>query len=166
MSNTRKTTSLFGRLTEEALDNLVTKDLADFASHVETARTIWRKYPEWVEAPVFPEQLHAAFVEEEGHEPSDDCALAGEEALEPGHRETRREDAIKIAESWMERGRAPRGLRLSPEETAQHDAEFLSNLGISLTKASLSSPPALRLVGRKDIAEKDNGAPDPGTRGA
>ncbi len=38
-------------------------DLAEFAFHVETARSIYRKFPELVTASEFPEHLRAAFVE-------------------------------------------------------------------------------------------------------
>ncbi len=84
-------------MVEDALDLLTTMDLAMFADHVETARTIWRKFPELVESPVFPEQLRAAYAKERGEEPSDDCGLGGEEALEPGYRENQTARAIEIA---------------------------------------------------------------------
>ena len=41
-------------MVEDALDLLTTMDLAMFADHVETARTIWRKFPELVDLPSFP----------------------------------------------------------------------------------------------------------------
>jgi hypothetical protein len=62
---------------------------------------MWRKFPELVEAPEFPEQLRNAFVEENEIEPDDDCDL-DEEVLEPGHRDSLLPDAVKTAKHWME----------------------------------------------------------------
>jgi hypothetical protein len=91
-------------LIQEALDRLMTTDLAEFASHLELSRSMWRKFPELVEAPGFPEHLRAALVEERGDEPDDDANVS-EEAIEPGHRESLRAAAVQIARGWMQRGR-------------------------------------------------------------
>jgi hypothetical protein len=117
-------------LIQEALDSLMAADLAQFASNVETARAMLRKFPEFVTAPEFPEDLRNAFVQEQGREP-DDAGDLGEDVLDPSHRESRLPDAIEIAQSWAARGRLPI-IRLSPDVAALHDAQFLSDLGISL----------------------------------
>jgi hypothetical protein len=55
--------------TEERLQG----HMEEFASHLDTARTIWRRYPELVEAPEFPDQFRAAFEEKtDGAEPGAD----------------------------------------------------------------------------------------------
>ena len=107
-------------LIQEALNSLVQSDLAQFANNLETARSIWRKCREFVEAPKFPEQLRAAFVEENHYEPDDDCLLMGEEVLEAGHRESLLPNAVNVARCWMHNRR---------EEDS--DAKFLGALGIS-----------------------------------
>jgi hypothetical protein len=107
-------------LVEKALTAYINSGLHDFTSNLETARTMWRKYRELVEAPGYPEQLRAAFVEEAGHEPDDDCGIAGDEIFEPGWPENLRPRAIKTARVWMQK------------ESEQHqDAEFLGELGIA-----------------------------------
>jgi hypothetical protein len=94
-------------------------DLAGFCSNLETARAMWRKYRELVEAPGYPEQLRAAFVAENGQEPSDDCGISGEEYLEPGWPENLLPQAVEAARGWMQKER---------EEDA--DANFLGEIGI------------------------------------
>lgn len=94
-------------LVEKALDKLFISDLADFADHLETARTVWRRYKDLVECPEFPEKLRAAFLQERGWEPSDDCVIFGEKALKPGHRESQRGLAVEIARAWALSEKSP-----------------------------------------------------------
>lgn len=116
-------------LVEHALDGLMRMQLESFASSLETARSMWRRFREMVEAPEFPEHLRSAFMTGTGQEPDDECAFDGEEALEPGFRESLLPDAVEVASNWVHNGVHP-VLRLSPERAAQHDAKFLSDLGI------------------------------------
>jgi hypothetical protein len=109
-------------LIQEALDKWINSGLHDFASNLETARTMWRKWPEVVEAPKFPEQFRAAYVEETGREPDDDCGIAGEEVFETGWPENLRPDAIRTARVWMDRERAE-------EDVA--DTKFLGEMGVT-----------------------------------
>ena len=88
-------------MVEEALHFITQMDRANFADHLETARTMWRRFRDLVEAPEFPEPFRAAFVAEQEYEPSDDCALAGIEAMEPNYRENQAARAIELARSSM-----------------------------------------------------------------
>lgn len=119
--NTRLVTEPPDELIKKALDRLMNLDLAEFAFHLETARSIYRKFPELVTASEFPEHLRVAFVEEYDREPSEDCDMCGEEALEPGHRDSLLSDAVEIARKWIQR---------ECEET--RDAKFLRRLGIAV----------------------------------
>lgn len=78
---------------DKVLNDLVTDDLASFADLIETARVAWRRFPQFVEAAEFPPQLREMYVEVYGCEPSDECGLAGEEALDPSYRERLRSKA-------------------------------------------------------------------------
>jgi hypothetical protein len=89
-------------LIQKALDHSMSCDLYDFADTLETARSMWRKFPELVEAPEFPEQLRAAFVKEVGKEPDDACHLAGEGVLDAGYRESLLPRALEMARRWNE----------------------------------------------------------------
>jgi len=90
-------------LVREALDGLVESELARFAIHLQTARTLWRQHRDLVEAAQFPEHLRAAFIAECGNDPDedDDCnygqcdpVVAREEKLPSAH---------EVARAWMER---------------------------------------------------------------
>jgi hypothetical protein len=50
-------------------------EVIQFAMNLETAQAMFRRYPELVCAPDFPEHLRRAFVDETGFEPSVDCNL-------------------------------------------------------------------------------------------
>jgi hypothetical protein len=93
-------------LVQRALHAFIRKDLADFACSLETAREMWSKFPELVVAPVIPEQLRAAYVEEWGHEPDGSCESAGIDVFEPGHREKQLPHAIEVARGWMQQERS------------------------------------------------------------
>ena len=56
---------------EDYLERWVRYQLAAFTNHLEIARFFWRHYRELVEAPEFPEQLRAAYLEVNGREPED-----------------------------------------------------------------------------------------------
>jgi len=53
--------------------------LGEFAEHLDTARMLWRRYPELVEASEFPERFLPS-LRECGYEPGG-CELAGEDIL-------------------------------------------------------------------------------------
>jgi hypothetical protein len=106
-------------LVQKSLTAYTNRGLYDFALNLETARTMWRKWREFVEAPEFPEQLLAAFVEEEDRQPDDDCGIAGDEIFEPGWPENLRPSAIQTARVWMQQAREEDG-----------DAKFLGEMGI------------------------------------
>ena len=93
---------------QEALDVLLRNELADFASSLETARTMWRRYPALVEGHGFPENLREALVAEWEDEPSDDCELSGEPCITDEMRERARPLAEDIARSWAAQGHTPR----------------------------------------------------------
>jgi hypothetical protein len=117
-------------LIQTALNEIVRRELEDFAANLEIARSVWRRFREMVEAPEFPEQLRVAYVEGRDEEPDDECGLGGEDALEPGYRESRLPDAVATAAFWTKNGIRPR-IRLSREQQAQYDAKFLNDFGIS-----------------------------------
>lgn len=54
-----------------AIDNLESSK-EEFATHLETARALWRKYPALVEAPEFPAQFIESFRKLEHREPGVD----------------------------------------------------------------------------------------------
>jgi len=53
--------------------------LGEFAEHLDTARMLWRRYPELVEASEFPERFLPS-LRERGYAPGG-CELAGEDIL-------------------------------------------------------------------------------------
>jgi hypothetical protein len=85
-------------LVEKALDCYAQIDRAEFASNLETARCMWRRHRDMVEAPSFPEPFLAALIEDTGHEPSDDCLR--EDALQTDHRERQLPMALETARGW------------------------------------------------------------------
>jgi len=132
-------------LIQKALDLLILSNLSSFASDVEAARSMWRRFPELIEAPEFPEQLRAAFVEAHaGAQPDDACELSGEEVLKPNYCESLLPEAVDVARHWIvewkrcggqpvEGGRlCARIVDMITKVVASHeDAKFLSELGIS-----------------------------------
>jgi hypothetical protein len=96
------------RLTRKALDRLAHSERAEFADHLDTARTFWRRHRELVEAPEFPEPFRSAYIEENGHEPGDEAGekavlYGGEEALAPDFLEQLLPTARRIARAWASR---------------------------------------------------------------
>jgi hypothetical protein len=92
-------------LVEELLDHLVGWDLHGFATNLEIARALWRRFREMVEAPKFPEQLLPVYMEE-GYDPDNGTNLnLCEECLDPNFRETQRPHVIEILRWRMERER-------------------------------------------------------------
>lgn len=87
-------------LVEEILESLMDGDIAQFAGHIETARSLWRNFRELVEAPEFPAHLAPALIKEFGHEP--DCGGGYfEEVLDPGYRESLLPIAREFARKQM-----------------------------------------------------------------
>jgi len=108
MSTSRNNTPEPSReLINKALDCLERKGRAQFATHLETARTMWRQYQALVEAEEFPAELRADYVKETGVEPSDDCDVRSE-TLALGYRRSLRRDALEIARCWAARGQGSR----------------------------------------------------------
>jgi hypothetical protein len=103
-SSPPQSSSLPPKLVHKAMGLLLRKELGNFAGNLETARTLWRRCPALVEAPVFPEQLRAAFVAEWEREPSDDCELDGEPMITDEVREKNRPHAEDIARGWAASG--------------------------------------------------------------
>jgi hypothetical protein len=111
---------------EETLDWLVSMDLGIFADHLETARRMWRRFPELVLAPDFPEQLRKVFVKEVGYKPSDDSPLTGEEALDPSYRESKRPEAVELARRLMD-GEHEEHVPAPMKETARPEPQPMSD---------------------------------------
>jgi hypothetical protein len=55
----------------ETLDWLVSGVLAEFATRLETARAMYRRFPDLVTAPDFPDPIRTAFVASQDREPED-----------------------------------------------------------------------------------------------
>ena len=109
-------------LIQKALDWRIKSDLHEFASNLETARAMWRKWRNFVEAPEFPERFRAAYVEEVGYEPDDDCGIGGDEIFAPEWPENLRPGAVIAARGWMKKDRA---------DAEDGDANFLGEMGIA-----------------------------------
>jgi hypothetical protein len=108
-------------LVQKALDLAFSNELYDFAGSLSDARSLWRKFPELVEAPEFHPVLRAVFVDQTGHEPNDECDPSySYDLLQPGFRETLLPKAIRAARVWAAKAR---------EEDA--GAKLLGELGIT-----------------------------------
>jgi|GEM_PF-4381792 len=59
------------RLIKEALEELLIESLGQFAISLETARQLFRKWPDLVTAGTFPSMLRKAYIGEFGCEPDD-----------------------------------------------------------------------------------------------
>ena len=111
-------------LLQEALKRLMEIERAGFAENLDTARGMWRKYRELVEAPDFPEPFRAAYIEEHDGEAPDDPNIGfhGEDALAPDFRERTLPSALEVARAW-----ALRGMGIDDA-----DAKAFAAMGISL----------------------------------
>jgi hypothetical protein len=109
------------RLIQKALEHWIQTELSDFADQLDTARVMWRKYRELVEAPDFPEPFRAAFVAEYHCEPDDQDSIV-DTALAPDLRERLLPEAIETARFWA----------LREQGATEADANMLMKLGISL----------------------------------
>jgi len=70
------------QLTEEALVEWRNGVLAEFCDSLSTARGLWRRHRELIEAESLPERLVAAYAaEHEGQRPDDDMEVYGEDAF-------------------------------------------------------------------------------------
>ena len=58
--------------------------MEEFAEHLDTARTIWQRYPEFVEAPEFPEPFLRAFHDRNGNEKPGFASLSDELLVKNG----------------------------------------------------------------------------------
>ncbi len=96
-------------LVEEALAWHAHTEVSQFAMELSGARTMFRKYRALVEAPDFPEFLHAHYVEEWEQEPGDECvepdidvlACLEANAITPEARAQLLPDARKTALDWL-----------------------------------------------------------------
>jgi len=100
----KRTLPIPSRLIQKALASWIETERSDFAAHLDTARVMWRKHRELVEAPDFPEPLRAAYVNTYKCEPGDedsieDTALASDlsERLLPAVVETARQWVLRSA---------------------------------------------------------------------
>jgi hypothetical protein len=67
--------------------------VAQFASELAIAQAMWRKYPDLVAAPNFPDKLRAAFVKESGQQP---CEYElSDKFMQPGFKKKLREENIE-----------------------------------------------------------------------
>jgi len=95
----------FERLTQKALNHLAQSDRAEFASNLATARFLWRKHRELVEAPHLPELLRAAYIEAfPGGDPDDEGCDYEDHVLAPDFPAQWLPEARKIAQGWILRG--------------------------------------------------------------
>jgi hypothetical protein len=91
-------------LTQRILEDAVAAELGEFASKLETARALWRRYRDLVEGPEFPPLLRAAYLGMYESEPDDDRDEGSPDpaivrAIElPKASETAR--AVLIARAW------------------------------------------------------------------
>jgi hypothetical protein len=88
-------------LVEEILDGMVHTEMFRFADQIETARSYWRRYPELIEAPEFPEPFRSHYVEEYDCEPSDNWSNSDVDVLDPNLRENLRPKARRSARVSM-----------------------------------------------------------------